>query len=287
MQDEVAEAAAEISAEGVTQPDSGVEQPEADAAPAEQAAGEAAGEEQAGTEADPDASKPTEAETFTADEVAKLEHGYNKSRQRVERERDEAKAELESMRAKLAETEAKAAVTEEQKLTEEAKAVQDGLTFMRSSKSQWMDEVRGRYPSLSDEQVNEMFVNTRESLIERGMAVNAKLTAAVMKSRGTQTVNTTTTTTVRSQPAALKATPGKPKPTTVTPQGAAGAGSGLRNAGPRSATYANMEARAKALGGGVDAAIQAAAEAMGDIPTAAQTRQQDMQILARGGLILD
>lgn len=228
MQIEEAEAAVEVSAEGEAQTQTGAEAaPEAGAA--EQAAGEAAGEEQVQAEEGEPASEGSEAKTYTADEVAKLEHGLHKSRERVERQRDELKAELEQLRARAAELEAKANVSEEQKLIDEAQDVQEAIGYLNGNRAAWVRDVQAKYPSLSDEQVDEMYRTTRENLVAKALTTNMKLTQAALKSRGTQNVNTAATTTAaRAAAPVLKAAPKKPSPTVLNPQGAGAAGGGLR-----------------------------------------------------------
>lgn len=223
------------------------------------------------------------AEEAAAKEPKSLPHGVQKRIDKLtdrNREANEELARLKAENAKLAEA---AAAREEAQLIERSKEITNALTWMRGNKAGFIAETLKRHPYLSEEQASQMYADRRDELVGEATEMNAKLMqrAITRKSEGTQSVNTTTT-----RPAAQQLQQKlKPKPTSIVPGGATGGGSAVRNAGQGPVTMNRIAERAKQLGGHEDAMIDAAAEALGDIPYEAEARKLDRAVMLRGGQI--
>jgi len=187
-------------------------------------------------------------------EESALEHGYKKSISRATRQRDEARAELERLKAENEQLRIKAEGGEDARLVEQAKSVSEGLKWLRANRAAYVQDAMSRH-GVDEETAGRMYQYRRDEMADQQAELSITIAQRAMaaKSRGTQTVNTTTTT----RPQAKLTVQPRKNPPGVAPGGAAGGGSAVRGAGAHKATQDNFSARAKQVG-----EVQAAEEAM-------------------------
>lgn len=169
----------------------------------------------------------TEQTTAKEDEYAKLPEWAKQRMHKLAEGKRKAEQDAEAAKAEAATAKQQAEANETAALAEEAEKVSEALTWMQGNRSQFMAEVVRRYPSLSEEQAAEMYVQQTQELSAKALGLTSKVMRKMASgsSKGTQNVPTPAT-----KPATKPALTAKPKlqPTSIVPGGAGGGGTTIR-----------------------------------------------------------